>query len=205
VVSARENEYSNFLTEHADVTLNAKWDTSKGVDAMKKLVIAVFVVTLVFVVSAQAEESPSVRKMAPMSSGELDAPAVVKEVTDTFKQFIAAINRKDASAWAKYYSRDEFVSAVAGADLYDTRSSWVKTITSYFSKRARQHVEPQEVRITLLGPNLVLLTSKEKAEMQLKSGQSSRSRHVFTTVWKKGQEGWRILYSHESWVDEPAQ
>ncbi|NTW17256.1 MAG: nuclear transport factor 2 family protein [Syntrophaceae bacterium] len=172
---------------------------------MKKLVVAVFVVTLVFVVSAHAEESSSTRKMTPMSSGELDAPAVVKEVTDTFKQFIAAINRKDANAWAKYYSKDEFVYAVAGADIYDSRSAWVKTITSFFSKRARQNVEPQEVRITMLGPNLVLLTSKERAEMQLKNGQSNRSRHVFTLLWKKGKEGWKILYSHESWVDEPAK
>lgn len=171
---------------------------------MKKLVLAVFVVTLVWMVSAHAEESSSDRKLTPVSSGELDAPAVVKEVTDSFKQFVAAINRKDAKAWAKYYSKDEFVYAVAGADLYDTRSAWVKTITSYFSKRARQFVEPQEVRITLLGPNLVLLTSKERAEMQLKSGQSNRSSHVFTLLWKKGKEGWRILYSHESWVDEPA-
>ena len=139
------------------------------------------------------------------SSTNLDKASIVKEVTDRFTDLIAAINQMDAGAWEEYYSRNEFVSAVAGGDFFATRSDWVQAVTCYFSMRDRQHVELREVQVIPLAPDVALLTSQDRAEMQLKSGQSTISRHVFTMIWKKGQEGWQILHSHESWVDEPAK
>jgi diketogulonate reductase-like aldo/keto reductase len=50
-----------------------------------------------------------------------------------------------------------------------------------------------------------LLTSQERVDMKLKSGQDTVSRHVFTMIWKRGQKGWQIIHSHESWVDEPVK
>lgn len=168
--------------------------------------VAVFAAILACGASAQAEQRRNTpKKPVARHTSESKKATVVSEVTDTFKQLVAAINQRDAAAWQKYYSKDDFVSAIAGVDVFSTRKAWVETITSYFTDRERQHVELQEVRVTPLAPGLALLTSQEKSDMQLKSGQSNKARHVFTMIWRKGKDGWKILHSHESWVDEPVR
>jgi ketosteroid isomerase-like protein len=136
------------------------------------------------------------------SSTNLDKESIVKEVTDRFTQLIATINQKDAGAWEKHYSKDDFVSAIAGGESFATRNNWVQTITSHFSMRDRQHLELHEVHVIPLAPNVALLTSQESVDMQIKNGQATQSRHIFTMIWKKEPEGWQIVHSHESWVDE---
>ena len=133
---------------------------------------------------------------------EAEKEAIQKEVQDRFNQLVSSINQLNAGEWSDFYSRDEFLSTIAGTDYYATRSAWVDSITNYFSMRERQHIEPLEVRVTALTSNIALMTSEEKAEMRLKSGDNIKSRHVFTMIWKKEQDGWKILHSHESWMDE---
>jgi len=45
------------------------------------------------------------------------------------------------------------------------------------------------------------MTSEEDSEMWLRGGGVVKSRHVFTMLWKKESDGWKILHSHESWTD----
>lgn len=157
-------------------------------------------------VSAQAEDLRNTpEKPDAKPSAELEKATIAREVTDTFKQLVTAINRRDAGAWQNFYSKDGFVSAIAGVDVFPTRNAWVETITSYFSDRKRQHVELQEMRVTPLAPGLALLTSQENSDIQAKIGSSSKARHAFTMIWKKGKDGWKIVHSHESWVDEPVR
>ncbi len=130
------------------------------------------------------------------------AASIVKEVTDTFARMITAIDEKDAGARENYYSREEFVSAVAGGDCFGRRGDWVKAITSCFAERDSQHLEPREVQAIPLAADAALLTSQDTVDMQLKGGERPRYRHAFTMIWKKGPVGWRIMHSHESWVED---
>ncbi len=139
------------------------------------------------------------------SSIDLDKARIVKEVTERFAQMVAAINQKDIALWEKCYSRDEFVSTVAGGVLFGTRGDWVQVIASNFSMRESQYLELHEVQVTPIAPDTALLTSQERVDMQMKGGQTTISEHVFTLIWKKGQQGWQIIHSHESWADEPAR
>ena len=132
----------------------------------------------------------------------MEKETIKKEVKDQFNKLIYAINQNDAGAWSENYSKDDFLSAIVSTDYYATRNAWVDVITKYFSMRERQHAEPLDVRVTALTPNLALMTSEEKSEMWLKSGENLKSKHVFTMIWKKEQSGWKILHSHESWMEE---
>jgi ketosteroid isomerase-like protein len=129
---------------------------------------------------------------------------VEKEVRDQFNQLVSAINQMNAGEWSKFYSNDEFLSTIAGTDYYDTKDKWVDSITSYFNIRERQHIEPVEVRVTALAPNIALMTSEERSEIKLKDGDNIKSKHVFTMIWKKEKDVWKILHSHESWLDKQA-
>jgi len=133
---------------------------------------------------------------------DVEKEAIEKEIKDQFNQLVSTLNQSDAGEWSKFYSKGEFLSTIAGTDYYATRSAWVDVITNYFSMRERQHVEPLQVRVTALTPEIALMTSEENAEMWLKSGNNIKSKHVFTMIWKKEQDDWKILHSHESWMDE---
>ena len=78
------------------------------------------------------------------------------------------------------------------------------SITNDFNMRECQHVEPVDVRVTTLAPNIALMTSEERSRIKLKNGKNIKSKHVFTMIWKKEKDGWKILHSHESWTDEQA-
>ena len=129
---------------------------------------------------------------------------VKKEVRDQFNQLVSAINQMNAGEWSKFYSNDEFLSTIAGTDYYDTKNTWVDSITNEFNMRERQYVEPVDVRVTALAPNIALMTSEERSDIKLKDGNNIKSKHVFTMIWKKEKDVWKILHSHESWMDEQA-
>jgi len=134
-----------------------------------------------------------------------DQGNIVEEVSERFTDLIAALNQRDVGAWEDCYSKTEFLSAIAGGDFFASRSDWVQSIRSLFSARAHQHVELRKVQVVPLAPDVALLTCQDYTDMQLEGKPSARYRHVFTMIWKKGQEGWQIRHSHESWVNEPAR
>lgn len=160
---------------------------------MKPLHRNVFAACLVLLLGCQQQQR---------AVTEAEKEAIKKEITGQFNQLASTLSQMDAGAWSEYYSKGGFVSAIVSTDYYAKRSAWVDLITRYFSMRERQHVEPLEVRVTALTPSLALMTSEEKSEMWLKNGQYFKSKHVFTMIWKKEQGGWKILHSHESWMDE---
>lgn len=137
-----------------------------------------------------------------MKTLEMEKEVIKKEVKDQFNQLISAIKNLDSLAWSEFYSKDEFLSTFVSTDFYATRSAFIDSIKYYFSTREYQYLEPLEVQVTALTPALALMTSQEKTEMRLKSGENIKSKHVFTMIWKKEQDGWKIMHSHESWVDE---
>jgi ketosteroid isomerase-like protein len=129
---------------------------------------------------------------------DTESKAIEKEVSDQFSQLVSAVNQLNADAWSRHYSKDDFISAIVSTDYYGARSAWVDTITKYFSMRERQSIKPLQVRVTALAPGLALMTSEEKGEVSLKDGSHTAFKHVFTMIWKKEHDGWKILHSHES-------
>jgi len=130
---------------------------------------------------------------------ERDNEMIKNEVKNQFEKLVSALNNLDPDAWSELYSKDEFISAFAGTDFYPNRKAFIDAITSYFTMREQQKVEPLEVEVTALTSTLALLTSQEKTEMLLKNGENMKSKHVFTMIWKKESSDWKIIHSHESW------
>lgn len=134
----------------------------------------------------------------------METETIKKEVTDQFYQLVSALNKSDLEAWSEHYSKEQFLSAIVSTDYYAGRSAWLSVIAGYFSTRESQQIEPDAVRVSALTSDLALLTSEEKTRISLKHGQNIEAKHVFTMIWKREQDGWKILHSHESWLDEPA-
>ncbi len=130
---------------------------------------------------------------------------VKKEVKAQFEDLASAVRKINAEAWSQNYSRNGFISAFVNTDYYSSRENWVDTISKFFSARDRQVIEPLEISVTPLSPDLALMTSREHVAIQLKNGKELSFQHSFTMIWKKEKDGWRILHSHESVADKPAR
>jgi len=126
---------------------------------------------------------------------------VIEAIKEQFDQLVSALNEIDTKAWASFYSDDFPVTAVAGVDVYGDKNAWIETVGKYFSQRKSQSVVPFSIGITPLACDLALLVSEENTTMILNSGDIVKSKHVFSMIWKKGKSGWKVLHSHESWVD----
>jgi len=129
---------------------------------------------------------------------------VTQEIKNQFLSLIDALNSIDADAWSGFYSREGFLSAMVGTDYYASRSKFIAAITEYFSMRETQKVTPVEIQVTVLHEDLALMVSAEKSDMLLKDGNRILSDHTFTMLWKKEEAGWKIIHSHESWIDAHA-
>ena len=132
---------------------------------------------------------------------EIEKAAIQQEVKDQFDQLLSACEQMNAEAWSEFYSKEEFLSAIGGTLYLTSRTAWVDSITNFFSLRESQRMEPIEVNVTPIAPNLALMTSQEILTMLPKNGEQIDWNHVFTMLWKKEQGGWKILHSHESWSD----
>lgn len=159
---------------------------------MKSYYQILFVMLFLFVVGCKQENKVFT---------DVEKETIKKEVNEQFGSLIASINKLDADAWSKFYSNNEFVSAFVSTDYYGKRDAWIQLITKYFNERKSQTLEPIEIRVTPLSPELALMTSEEKTEMIVKEGNKVFSKHVFTMIWKKENDGWKIIHSHESWID----
>jgi len=132
---------------------------------------------------------------------ETEKDTIKKDVINQFNELVYALNEKNADLWFTNYSESEFISAIVGTDYYSTRTDFKDTITKYISMREGQHVEPIEIRVTPLTPIIAFMTSEEKIEMLLKSGENLNVKHVFTIIWRKEKASWKIIHSHESWME----
>jgi hypothetical protein len=101
----------------------------------------------------------------PQTMTEEEKETIKKQVAEQFNLLAKAINAKDASAWSEHYSKTDFISTIVATDYFNSRAAWVETITNYFSMRERQQMEPVQMRVTALAPNLALLTSEENSEL----------------------------------------
>lgn len=159
---------------------------------MKLFNLLAFFALIIFL-SGCREQQPSFTKA--------DKEIIKNEVKDQFTLLVSSLNKLDAGTWSEFYSKDEFLSAIVSSDYYAKRGEWIELITNYFSLRKQQKVEIIEVQVTPLAQDLALMTSEDKTEMVLADDTSMKVKHLFTIIWKKETEGWKILHSHESWIE----
>jgi ketosteroid isomerase-like protein len=133
---------------------------------------------------------------------EHEKSTVVKEVENQFKRLLGTLKSMDASAWSAFYSDQDFVSAVAGVDVFESKEAWVAVVSEHFANRKMQDVAPLRKRVTPLALDLALMVSDENSKMMLEDGGVIKSKHAFTMLWKKETAGWKIVHSHESWIDD---
>ena len=123
---------------------------------------------------------------------------IEKEVLDQFKEYVSMRNQLDFDLWSKFWNSEDFIAAYT---LYWGKkmswSVWMDSVEVSFERRDRHHTEIIDLKATALTPDLALLTNVGVWENWW-SGNYRKSNGCETQIWKRDQNGWRIIYVHES-------
>ena len=126
--------------------------------------------------------------------------AIQNEVIDQNNKLISADNQLNTDLWSEFWSKDGFLSVTSGVNYFDNRSVLIDSVTNWFSRRASQKIEPIDIRVTPLTPELALLTAKSNLEILFKNENQYKWEVLVTVLWKKEQTGWKAIHMHESYA-----
>jgi len=130
-----------------------------------------------------------------------DAPLEPRaEVAAALKGMGDAANAHDVERHVGYYARTPNVTLIADGEplvgwntIRDKQKEWWnngKTDVVYELQGAPEILE--------LAPNVMVTTLLMKAHRTLPSGEVKEGRFAVSSIWQKGADGWKVVYSHES-------
>jgi ketosteroid isomerase-like protein len=130
-----------------------------------------------------------------------DAPLEPRaEVAAALKGMADAANAHDVERHVGYYARIPGVTLIVDGEpivgwntIRDKQEEWWnngKTDVVYQLESAPEILE--------LAPDVVVTTLLMKAHRTLPSGAVKEGRFAVSSIWKKGPDGWKVVYSHES-------
>ena len=156
---------------------------------MKKIIFPILVLFLIAGSSCQEKAKLTNEQRA----------TIEKDVRDQFDKYVAGITQLDIDLLSEVFSKDEFVSYVSGRiGMIYGYSALVDSLTIYVSARERHRSEILDVRVTALAPDLAFLTQIAIWENWYKNGDYIKYNGQATYLWKKEQDGWKLIHAHES-------
>jgi ketosteroid isomerase-like protein len=122
------------------------------------------------------------------------------EVAAALKGMGDAANAHDVARHVGYYARTPDVTLIVDGEqlvgwntIRDKQAEWWnngKTDVVYQLQGAPEILE--------LAPDVMVSTLLMKSHRTLPSGEVREGRFAVSAIWKKGPEGWKVVYSHES-------
>ncbi len=154
---------------------------------MKKLAVMVFMASVVFIGAARAD--------AGMTSAKLQ----IQPIMDRMKE---AANAHDTDRFmAAYLHQPTLVFVINGTvihgwdALHKQQLKWWHHVNSDVVYTQTAPTEFEQI-----GSDLVVTTRTLNSRRTGPDGKISTGHFAVTLIWRKLAEGWRIVYSHESWA-----
>lgn len=123
-----------------------------------------------------------------------DSPAT--EIRKVLDQQQAAWNRGDLEGYMAGYWKSPELTFFSGGTV---TKGWQPTLERYKARyqsegREMGRLEFSDVDIQLLSPDVALV----RGHWRLMMNSGNNPNGLFTTVWRKFPEGWRIVHDHSS-------
>lgn len=146
---------------------------------------------------------PAVVALGPWSALAAQAPAgrvsPAQEVRGVFNLLVAAANRVDADGEAGFFWRSaELISVAQGTPTLGWESRDGKT-RQWYGALASQKIEPLQVEVRQLAPDVVSLMATMRQEIAAKDGRSWKGEGVWSLVFRRLKGEWKVVYEHYSY------
>jgi len=123
---------------------------------------------------------------------------IKNEVDSVFHSAIKAAENLDYDQISKGVSDKYNAGFILNGSYYTTYSSMISVLTSNLQAGAKQKIAIQNEKISVLTPNIVLLTATGNAKVDLNTGQSFTSTFFWSFVYEKINGQWKVVQSHQS-------
>lgn len=114
-----------------------------------------------------------------------------------------AAGARDADGFMAFMLHSpSLVSAINGRVIHGWKALYAAQVKWWSrGKGNTQYVSGSAPEFMAVGPDVEIVTLQIVGQYALPDGKVVTSPFVVTDVWQRRQQGWRIVYSHESWAE----
>jgi ketosteroid isomerase-like protein len=112
---------------------------------------------------------------------------------------VAAANRLDAAAEGAFFWRSpELVSVAQGTPTlgWEDRDAHTR---QWYGALESQHIEPGQVEVRQLAPDVVSLMTTMRQRIRAKDGRSWEGEGVWSLVFRRVKGEWKVVVEHYSY------
>jgi ketosteroid isomerase-like protein len=129
----------------------------------------------------------------------LDHTAFEKQVAPLMAELLASANALDADRHCALYARDPDLVFIANGEIIRGWEAYRARQREWWGQgRAAGGYAYRGIAYEALGEGVGLTTVVIAAQGRTPDGGVRQRELVFTGLWKRGAQGWRIAYAHES-------
>jgi ketosteroid isomerase-like protein len=143
-------------------------------------------------------QAPEAKTTAPAVGAAVSDTAVEATITQLEKDWVAAIEKKDAGALDRLLAAD-FAGTSPTAHTF-TKSEAIDDLKA--ATYVVEKMDLDEVSVNVYGTTAVSFTSQE--EKSKYRGNDTSGHYHFTDVWVKRDGRWQVVASHGTRYDQPA-
>jgi hypothetical protein len=123
---------------------------------------------------------------------------IEKQVDSVFHDMIKAAENLDYDSLSKGVDDKYHAGFIINGNYYVNYDSLIHTFKTQTRVVKRQNITLEKKKITVLSENIVLLTASGHSMVDLTSGNSFAAKFMWSFVYEKINNSWKVIYSHQS-------
>jgi hypothetical protein len=123
---------------------------------------------------------------------------IENQVDSVFHAMIKAAENLDYDALSKGVDDRYHAGFIINGAYYFNYDSLIHTYTTQTRVVKRQNITLENKKLTVLSENIVLLTASGHTMVDLTSGNSFGAKFMWSFVYEKINNSWKVIYSHQS-------
>ena len=128
----------------------------------------------------------------------LQKSMVEKQVDSVFHAMIKAAEKLDYDKLSKGVDDRYNAGFIVNAVYYPKYDLLANLLKANIQGSARQSITIQKQKISVLSDKIVLLTATGKANVEINSNQSFSTNFLWSFVYQKFGNEWKVIQSHQS-------
>lgn len=128
----------------------------------------------------------------------LQKSKIEKQVDSIFQTMVKAAENVDYDKISLGVDDKYNAGFIVNNSYYAKYDSLISILKANLRSGAKQSISIQNKKITVLSDNIVLLTASGDAYVELRTGQSFNANFLWSIVYEKINNDWKVIHSHQS-------
>lgn len=128
----------------------------------------------------------------------LQKSKIEKQVDSIFQTMVKAAENVDYDKISLGVDDKYNAGFIVNNSYYAKYDSLISILKANLRSGAKQSISIQNKKITVLSDNIVLLTASGDAYVELSTGQSFNANFLWSIVYEKINNDWKVIHSHQS-------